>query len=274
MSENPSDQLKIALWNSRGDDKLTTQIITELYPFHDIIIITETWLLSPKRLLSNWTQYHTYASKVPNSHHGQIGLTILINPNIEHTVTHLPTNSLYTNTIRINNTIIHGVYLPHPASPSNFSLSPTEVQALFDSLLITGPTITQTIICGDFNGRQKKYLGDTIINARGNLIMNWATTNGLSNYNSQLLYGQPTFHTYYDGIPKSSIVDLFFSTTPLPHPQLEIHPDPIGSDHFPLSLSLSMTPLISSKQTIHANYGTYKNYQDQSVHTEYTLKVI
>ena len=56
-----SESLSIGLWNANG---LRTTVISEILQYassFSLLIITESWLRSPSRLPTNWSQYHVYA---------------------------------------------------------------------------------------------------------------------------------------------------------------------------------------------------------------------
>jgi hypothetical protein len=224
-----SNEIKLALWNARGLSQIGIQSITSHYSNYDIIIITETWLASTTKLRTLWTQFHNYATESAGIS-GNMGITMLFHPDIAAHISPLPITSPYFSSCTFRDHLIYGVYLP-PQSP-NFPRSDS-----YDILhsLPMPTSYTNIILAGDFNGRHINYLGDKKTTARGNQIQEWATTQGLTCYNQSLTYGQPTFYTHYTE-EKSSIIDLFFSTSAVLQPELVIHVNPFGSDHFPLSL--------------------------------------
>ncbi|KAG1148871.1 hypothetical protein G6F37_000549 [Rhizopus arrhizus] len=74
--------LRIFLFNATGLPKQAISLILQLSQDSDLLFITETWLLSPNRYLTTWSQYHTYGipTNSYNSHRGTLGLAVLVNP--------------------------------------------------------------------------------------------------------------------------------------------------------------------------------------------------
>src|SRR6478735_5433381 len=52
--------LRISLFNATGLPKQAISPILQLSQNSDLLFITETWLLSPNRYPTTWSQYHTY----------------------------------------------------------------------------------------------------------------------------------------------------------------------------------------------------------------------
>ncbi|KAG0861649.1 hypothetical protein G6F16_013113 [Rhizopus arrhizus] len=174
----------MTLWNTNGCARHTIDAITNSIPFTHLLFLTETWLLSPLRFLTNWKQYHTYAIPVDNTYRGEMGISLLVHPDCPYEVTHFPSTSPDVLTCQVSNMLIHCVYLP-PA------LSVDAAIEVLDNLPVqTHPSQQNTIICGDFNARHREMLGDNRTTPRGTALNNWIVENGLRCWNSELA---PTF---------------------------------------------------------------------------------
>ena len=241
-SSIPNNMLSMTLWNSNGCARHTIEAITNSLPFSHLLFLTETWLLSPLRYLTNWKQYHTYAVPVDNTFRGEMGISLLVHPDCPYEVTHFPSTSPYVLTCQVSNMLIHCIYLP-PA------LSVDEAIEVLDNLPVqTHPSQHNTIICGDFNARHRELLGDTRTTPRGTALNNWIVENGLRCWNSELAFGIPTYysHTRFSSMTGRhfhSVIDLFLSTQDVHNAQLRVHDDlALGSDHSPLTLSCLVSP--------------------------------
>ncbi|KAG1441132.1 hypothetical protein G6F56_011619 [Rhizopus delemar] len=232
-----NNMINITLWNSNGCNRYTVDQTIKALSTSSILFITETWLISPLRLITPWQQFHTYGLPVEGSHRGQMGISLLVNPDCPYPVTHFPSSSPYVLTCQISTLLIHCVYLP-PA------LSDLEALEILEALPEqTHPSQTDSILCGDFNARHQYLLGDTRTTSRGVKLYSWILENGLHCWNSQLAFGTATYYSNSCISPTtghhfSSVIDLFLSTQQLVDPQMKVHTDlHLGSDHHPVSLS-------------------------------------
>ncbi|KAK4513147.1 uncharacterized protein ATC70_012941 [Mucor velutinosus] len=144
---------------------MTINTVTQSLPLSSLIFITETWLLPPLHLPTSWQQFHTYGLPVPNMRRGQMGISLLVNPDFPYPVTHIPSVSPYVLSCQVASTLIHCVYLPPTASFSDSDA----LAVLRDLPLHPSPSQTNTIICGDLNARHARLLGDTKTTTRGTL---------------------------------------------------------------------------------------------------------
>ena len=230
--------ITITLLNVNGLVKQAINTITNSLSSSSLIFLTETWLLSPSRYPTNWSQHHNYALPVENSHRGKMGITLLTNPSFPYPVHVLPTVSPYILSCKIENVTIHCLYLP----PTN--LTPIEALEIIQSipLLISSDNNHEnTILCGDFNARHKELLGDQRTTPRGTAFANWIKEQVLYCWNSQLTYGMPTFTKQRIDRTEASIIDWILSTEPLTNVSMTIESDmDLKSDHKPVCISFTM----------------------------------
>ena len=152
------DQLKIGLLNATGVAKSPDEIIKFCNNNNiDLILITETFLIRG-RLQTDWLQYHNYAIQPDIKKRGQGGISLLVRPNLNLHIHHLPNTSRFSLSFQIGIYTFHGLYLPPPPT-----LNDTTTIELLDQLNITN----NTIILGDLNARSKLLTGDHSNNTRG-----------------------------------------------------------------------------------------------------------
>lgn len=228
--------ITITIFNAIGLPKHAITPILEAAQSTSLLLITETWLLSPARYPTNWKQFHTYGIPVEyyNNRSSQ-GICLLVNPNCKHHIHYLspPDSPLiqYQLSFTIADTLVHCLYLPP-------SLDNHTVLAILSSLPLTAPNTRQTVICGDLNARLGSYTGDRSANSRGNTVYRWMMENNIITWNQRLAYGQPMFLTHQG----SSIIDLFLSTTELTEPAMTVFTDKsLGSNHKMVSLMFKTT---------------------------------
>lgn len=248
MSNNTTYEnffFKIGLFNANGLTYEAIDNIINHLPIHTyILFITETWLLSPRRLNTEWEQQNTYGIKRRNSYTGQDGLSYIVHPDFPLPVIPIinnnPLHNKYTISCRIQNLIIHCFYLPPRLSDS---LCMTIIQSFIEQY---DESEYDVIFCGDFNARMGNLTGDyrttnttktPRTNTRGTLMLPLIINNGLTLWNQKLCYGIPTYLTGSTNSTtnvKSSIIDLFLSSTTenLLCPEMSIATDlSLGSDH-------------------------------------------
>ncbi|ORE03896.1 hypothetical protein BCV72DRAFT_212417 [Rhizopus microsporus var. microsporus] len=178
--------LTITQWDSNGCARHTIEAVTNSILSTHLLFLTETWLLSPLRFLTNWRQFHTYAVPVDNTYRGEMGISLLVHPDCPHPVTHFPSTSPYVLSCQVSNLLIHCVYLPPALPDAVLQQLPTQ----------THPSQANTIICGDFNARYSALLGDSRTTQRGTAFYNWMVENGLHCWNSELTFGIPTYNSH------------------------------------------------------------------------------
>ncbi|KAG1552052.1 hypothetical protein G6F47_008650 [Rhizopus delemar] len=238
-TSNLMDLLKITLFNATGMLKQSISPILELSQDSDLLFLTETWLLSPTRYKTTWSEYHTYGLPINSSRgrRGHLGLALLVNPQSNlsiYQITHShPLLSKYSLSIIISNHIlIHFLYLP-----SNLGID--EVTSVLNELPLQHSNTTMTLFCGDFNARLGTYTGNTRFDHRGRIISEWMGSHNLTLWNQRLTYGQPTSYTFQE----TSIIDLFFSNVDLVSPSLTIRHDlSLFSNHKLMTLSFALPP--------------------------------
>ncbi|KAI8881118.1 hypothetical protein K501DRAFT_189665, partial [Backusella circina FSU 941] len=186
-------ELTITVWNANGLERNSISTVTNALGSSSLIFITETWLLSPLRLPTSWSQQHTYATPLVFTNRygyrqvrGQNGLSLLINPEFPNPVNIVPSSSPYILSCQVSSLLIYCVYLPP-------SMLDSEAFALLRSLSINEyPSQLNTMICGDFNARYAALLGDSRDNSHGPLLDDWLRESGLRCWNAELAKGIPT----------------------------------------------------------------------------------
>lgn len=239
-----SESISIGLWNANG---LRATVISDIIQYassFSLLIITETWLRSPSRLPTNWTQYHIYGATVPGAgNRGSGGVCALVSPSCPFPVYQLPSPNAFTLSLKVGPFRLLCLYL----SPS---MSVPDTMSLLCSL----PMHPNTILCGDFNARLGDLTGDSIVNTRGRAFLPWMEERQLIVLNSFLAKGVPTWLGFRDNREMSSIIDLFVTNVPfdyLDSPSLTVAADLcLGSDHRLLCLSFSSS-LFSSSPDVH-----------------------
>ncbi|OAD75520.1 hypothetical protein PHYBLDRAFT_143773 [Phycomyces blakesleeanus NRRL 1555(-)] len=89
------------LWNANGLQPCAiTDVLNHCQSLH-MLFITETWLLSPARLLTSWSQFHLYGSPVAGNYHGSMGVSLLVSPSCPYAVTQIPMPNNYALAVKI-----------------------------------------------------------------------------------------------------------------------------------------------------------------------------
>lgn len=140
--------LRISLFNATGLPKQAISPILQLSQDSDLLFITETWLLSPNRYPTTWSQYHTYVMPTSSyhSHRGTLGLALLVNLQCNLPIYHIshdhPLLAKYSLSIILSSKIlIHCLYLP-------LYLETEDVSQILDLLPLHISNTTTTIIYG------------------------------------------------------------------------------------------------------------------------------
>ncbi|KAG2216593.1 hypothetical protein INT45_001981, partial [Circinella minor] len=228
------NRIKVGLLNATGIDKSPDEIIKFCNNNNiDIILITETFLVH-RRLHTNWHQYHNYAIQPNPKKRGEGGLSLLVRPDLNLHIHHLPTKNRFTLSFKINTYTFHGLYLPPPQQQLQ-QANNDHCNELLDQINIDN----NTIIFGDINARSKILTGDHQNNSRGLHVLElWSLSNGLHIWNGSIARGQPTFRTNAG----HSIIDLFISREcAIIDPIMNIHDMTSLKTHHHLC-SLSFTP--------------------------------
>ncbi|KAI8365897.1 Endonuclease/exonuclease/phosphatase, partial [Radiomyces spectabilis] len=231
-----SESFTLGLWNANGlQTTYIHDVLSHCLSF-TALFITETWMLPPSRLPTEWLQFHTYGVPVEGHYRGSQGITALISPHCSYPVSQVSLSSPYALGILLGPIKIICLYLPP-------SLSTDEFHNILTSRHCNSmPVTSNTILCGDFNARMGDITGDYASNTRGTMLHRWLTDRNLTLLNSTLSYGTPTFLSMRHSRPVSSIIDFFITDLPLTSPSIDIDLDlSLGSDHKLLSLSFSYT---------------------------------
>ena len=199
-----SECLSIGLWNANGLRATVISDILQHASSFSLLIITETWLRSPSRLPTNWSQYHMYGATIPGAgNRGSGGVCALVSPSCPFPVYQLPSPNAYTLSLKVGPFRLLCLYL----SPS---MSVTDTMSLLCSL----PMHPNTILCGDFNARLGDLTGDSLVNSRGRAFLPWMEERQLIVLNGFLSHGVPTWLGFRDNREISSIIDLFVTNIP------------------------------------------------------------
>ena len=234
--------ISISLFNATGLPRQAISPLLKLAESSSVLLITETWLLSPNKYPTSWQQFHTYGQPIQSvKNRGSLGIALLVNPSCPFSVQYIPPRhsllAKYTLSFVISKHLVHCLYLPP-------SLSHTEISNTLDLLPMDLTNITSTIICGDFNARLGHITGDTSHTHRGRILYDWIKSHGMIIWNERLAYGSPTYMTFNG----SSIIDYFISTTELPCPQLLIRDD-LSLDSYHKFMILSFQVVAPSLRT-------------------------
>ncbi|KAG2214675.1 hypothetical protein INT45_011184 [Circinella minor] len=236
------NNITITLWNANGLTRQAIHPIINLFSDSTLLFFTKTWLLPPQCYATDWIQHHTYGLPICNNNHGQMGLTLLINPKCPYPVHILPSSLPYILSCQIADLVIHCVYLP----PYHTFPASQAIEFLDNiSLHHTNSSTTNTIICDDFNACDLRLTGDHHSNSQGIAMHNWTTANRLLCWNAELAFGQYTFFDkHQNGREDKSIINLFFSTHHLTSPSLFITTlADLGSKHKPVHLQFTTSLL-------------------------------
>lgn len=244
QSSNPVRSLTISLWNANGLRATTVQDVLSHTLTSDILFVTETFLLSGYFPTDEYTQFHVYGTRVNNSSQnrrgrGQDGITAFVSPHCPFPVTQLPSYNAYTLSLRVGSVTMHCCYFP-PRLPDSLVLP----------ALRSIPLGSDTIICGDFNGRLGDVLGDKIMTPRGADLASWCLERNLQILNATLAFGVNTYSTFRNKQKCVSIIDLFITNIPswnMASPQIMVYEDlSLSSDHRLLTLSFTYDPTLGS----------------------------
>ncbi|KAG0786380.1 hypothetical protein G6F22_006146 [Rhizopus arrhizus] len=232
-----------------------------------ILLLTETWLLSPLKYPTRWKQFHTYGIKTqPLATKGSQGISLLVNPDCKYHVHHFESDdthlSQYKLSFAVANILVHCLYLPP-------HLDNQTITQVLNSLPHTTNHTSQTIICGDFNARLGSLTGDRSTNSRGNLIIQWMQRNNIILWNQRLAYGQFTFMAHQG----SSIIDLFMSNAELVEPSMKIYQDySLDSNHKLLSLSFQISANIPQLSGHPRVIWSLRKLADPNTHESYVYR--
>ncbi|OAD68349.1 hypothetical protein PHYBLDRAFT_150528 [Phycomyces blakesleeanus NRRL 1555(-)] len=194
-----------------------------------MLFITKTWLLSPARLPTSWSQFHLYGSPVSGNYRGSMGVSLLVSPSCSYAITQIPMPNNYALAVKIGTLRLICLYLP-PSMPTHEALD----------ILSAIPLTDDTIIYGDFNARLGSVTGDYASNPHGVALEQWLEEQSLTVLNRVLSPCTPTYISFCNGIEISSIIDLFITNTNFANPSLHIATKlSLGSDHQLLSLSFN-----------------------------------
>ncbi|KAG0754681.1 hypothetical protein G6F57_014352 [Rhizopus arrhizus] len=232
--------LSISLWNANGLRTTTVHEVLSHCLSSTLLFITETWLLSPSLLPTDWMQYHVYGVPVPSANRGSMGVTALVSPSCPFPVSQLPSPNRYTLSLKVGSFRIHCLYVPPPLSNSEFT-----------NVLSSIPSLPNSFICGDFNARLGDLTGDALVSPRGAAMARWLADRSLTVLNGPLAHGIPTWVGFRDDREMSSIIDMFLTNASLMSPRLDIASDlSLGSDHRLLTLSFSFAQSSASESTV------------------------
>ncbi|KAG0904671.1 hypothetical protein G6F33_012753 [Rhizopus arrhizus] len=231
--------LSISLWNANGLRTTTVHEVLSHCLSSTLLFITETWLLSPSLLPTDWMQYHVYGVPVPSANRGSMGVTALVSPSCPFPVSQLPSPNRYTLSLKVGPFRIHCLYAPPSLSTADFM-----------NVLSSIPSLPNSFICGDFNARLGDLTGDALVSPRGAAMARWLADRSLTVLNGPLAHGIPTWVGFRDDREMSSIIDMFLTNASLMSPRLDIASDlSLGSDHRLLTLSFSFAQSSASESS-------------------------
>ena len=217
-----NSKLSILQWNCQGlKSKYESLRILIKEHFPIILSLQETMLGQRKLCPRGYFMYHNEVH--PNETHG--GSALLLRQDVIHNEIHLQTNlQAVAVQVHLKRTYtICSLYLPPNRPDQNLKQD-------LDDLLDQLPQ--PFMVLGDFNGRHPMW-GDVMSNSRGNLIFSIIEDRELAVLNT----GAPThFHVQTGSLTSIDISlctpDCFLDFS------WEIMDEGIGSDHFPIMISL------------------------------------
>ncbi|KAG1043177.1 hypothetical protein G6F43_011721 [Rhizopus delemar] len=150
--------ITISLFNATGLSRQAFNPILNLVQSSSVLLLTETWPLSPLKYPKNWKQFHTYGIKTqPLATKGSQGISLFLNTNCKYHVHHISYHDTFLSqfilSFTITNNLVHCLYLPS-------HLDNQIVARILDFLPHTTSHTNQAILCGDFNARLGSLTGD------------------------------------------------------------------------------------------------------------------
>ena len=223
------NSITIGLWNANGLQATSINDVLNNCTFLSMLFITETWLLPPTRLPTNWKQHHIYGTPVAGGYRGSMGICALISPSCRIPIIQEPVHNRYSIGFKIGDLHIRCLYLPP-------SLDDEEALTIIQSI----PLTRNTIICGDLNARLGNLTGDHDSNLRGGLLKRWIQEQDLIVQNGLLVPGIPTYLSFRNNREISSIIDLIITNFEPQQASMHIQTElSLGSDHKLLSFSFT-----------------------------------
>jgi hypothetical protein len=64
LADPMNRELTVTVWNANGLERQAVSTVTNALSSSSLLFITESWLLSPLRLPTTWSQHHNYGSRV------------------------------------------------------------------------------------------------------------------------------------------------------------------------------------------------------------------
>ena len=136
----PLRSFSLSIWNANGLRASTIHDVLSHVLHTDVLFVTETWLTSGF-LPVEWSQYHLYGKKLINANNrGSGGVSALISPHCQLSVSQLPSLNAYTLSLKIDKVNVHCVYFPPSVSNDLVLFALQQI-----------PLHSDSIICGDFN---------------------------------------------------------------------------------------------------------------------------
>ena len=244
MSTSSNNQISILQWNLNGFHarlgELQNYLSTTLKPPH-IICLQETKVRSNKIIKING--YNIERKERSGSLSGHGGLVIAIKVGLTYSVVDTPTDSeTQTITFKVNNVLYSLLNIYMPPSSTRVTNHLTEI--------VNSIQTTHNIILGDFNAHNHLW-GSVHTDPRGIEIESFLDTNNLCVLND----GSPTYQ-HHNGT--TSQIDLSITSANISlSTGWQVLPDSMGSDHFPILITLNNAITVLEPQHIE-HYVTKK----------------
>ena len=254
------DQLRILVWNCRSISNKTMEL-TKLCPDYDLVILTETWL-NPRTQLSI-PNFHIIRKDRQNRNGG--GVAILLKKGFRwHTADNIICEDPNVELIAIEVTTnhVHPLTIVACYRPPTHNLTLNHWERFIKTLCDKG----SFLLAGDFNAAHPMWNCKTVNPAGENLYRI------LNEHNLIVHNTESHSHIEYNQQTRSNL-DLVISKTDIAHliTTLQLD-DSLGSDHFPISCSLSTGKYIYQKKTnrlssVRTNWKQYKTDMDSLYYT-------
>lgn len=232
-------QLNILFWNARSVHNKKEEIQKIALEF-DIIVVVETWLNDIKPFSFDLTSFNVYKCNRTSSAGG--GIAILIRNTLNYVaIDDLANTCTFVELcgVRITNTTKPLALLACYKPPNHRNLTAQE----WETIMSNTSTSDHYVLMGDFNSHNVTW-NCTHTDPDGEKLSEAADENNLFLHN-------PDVFTHIDAsTSRKSNLDLVFSTMSIaPYITTKVLPDTMGSDHFPVNITVDITKTIYSKQT-------------------------